>query len=230
MKIKFVGIDCVPVEEQARRKPILRQYPRPPRSKVEALAVVGGGPSAAEHIDAIRGFDAVWAINGAVNWCYGHGIDATLFTIDPLYEQSAERAYLADICKPELAELCGRAYVFPLEKMVRGTTTATTAPHLAVTLGHKQVHFFGCEGSFGETTHTFKDLPGNRLWLTCNGQEWVTNPQMLMQCEILAAILRQFPTVYFDRSGGLLGAMIADPEYDITAASQAIHDAVKEAS
>jgi hypothetical protein len=48
----------------------------------------------------------------------------------------------------------------------------------------------------------------------------------LAQAELLAELIRSAPGVFCDRSGGLLSALVADPEYDIVAASKDIHEAI----
>ena len=196
MRIKFNAVSSVPVSELLRRKPLLEKYPSPPRARCEHLAVVGGGPSAAHLAKEISDFEEVWALNGAWRWCHDHNIKAKLFTIDPVYDDPAPISIFGDSCKPDVVAKCKRPYVVNLEGISRGTTSATTVPHVAINLGYKSVSFFGCEGSFGEKTHTFKNIGGNRLWVKCDGTEWVTNPQMFMQCEVLAEIIRMAPNVF----------------------------------
>ena len=149
-----------------------------------------------------------------------------MFTIDPAYEGSAKVAIFANVCRPETVASCDTAFVYSVDGMVRGTTSATAIPHLAVTLGYRSVTFYGCEGSFEGRTHTFKDIGGNRLWVEANGQEFVTNAQMLMQSEVLAEMICLAPHVYCSRSGGLLDALIADPDYDVTAANRQLYETI----
>lgn len=227
MQIRFIPKSVVPEATLAQHKRLMADYPGPPMASTEKLAVVGGGPSATNHIEALRAFDGdVWAINGAYHWCLDAGVEATLFTIDPVYMGGASKAILADICDPRLADMCDEVFVQPLDGVARGSTSATAAPHIAVLLGYREIHFFGCEGSFGETTHTFKNIDGSRLLIRSNGKDWLTNPQMLMQCEVLSEMIRMAPHVFIERSGGLLRAMINDPDYDAIAGSREIHEAM----
>lgn len=227
MKIRFEPISSVPEETLARNKQLLTRYPEPARANTTRLAVVGGGPSAEDHLDEIEQFVDVWAINGAWKWCQTMGVKATLFTIDPVFTEPADKAILADICDPVLAGNCTEVSVVKLDGIARGSTSATAVPHIAINLGYREVHFFGCEGSFGERTHTFKDIGGSRLLVEVGGMEFLTNPQMLMQCEVLAEMIRMAPHVFISHCGGLLEAMVADPDYDCLAGSQAIHDAMR---
>lgn len=225
MRIRFVGVNPVSGSTLRRNRKALGVYPRPPRATQPVLTVIGGGASALAAPEAPEG--DVWAINGAWKWCRDRGVNATLFTIDPKFLVPADIAILGDSCNPILARQCGQVFVQPLAGLMRGTTSATAVPHVSALAGYSDVRFFGCEGSFGAQTHTFKDIDGSRLTVRCGGTEFVTNPQMLMQCEVLAEIIRTFPKVYKDRSGGLLGAMITDPDPDIIAASPQIHEALK---
>lgn len=228
MKIQFKPVCAVPNRVLERRRQWLAgKYPSPPKAVSDKLAVVGGGPSASRHIDEIRSFDAIWAINGTWRWLRDQGIPSTGFTLDSLFDDFAPETIFGDGCDPAKIRRCHKPYVASLVDVVRGTTTATAAPILGIKCGYKQIHFFGCEGSFeGGKTHTFKTIDGNRLWMTCNGGEFVTNPQMFLQCEVLAQFMRLAPDVFIDRSGGLLAAMIVDPEADFTAASPDLHKAV----
>ena len=226
VKIRFRGVCAVSNDELERRKPLLKQYPSPPKATDDRLCVVGGGPSAGHLIDEIRSYRQIWAINGTYDWCMANGINATLFTIDPIYRGKAKVGIFADVCLPETIAACGRAFVYPHDGFARGTTSATAVPHLAITLGYRRLTFYGCEGSFEGRTHTFKDIAGDRLWIEANGQEFVTNPQMLLQSEVLAEVIRLAPHVFSNRSGGLLDALVADSDYDVTAANRKLYDTI----
>jgi hypothetical protein len=202
------------------------------------LAIVGGGPSIAEHVDELRAFDGeVWAINGAYQWCRDHGIPASFYTVDALPWlakdcRGARRAILAAHCDPEVFDALKDAHIEIVrlgdDGLVHGTTSAGTAPIIAIERGHRHLTFYGCESSFGDTTHAYGEgrTRPSRLAISCNGQTFVTSPQMLMQAEELSAIIAAAPDVFAERSGGLLRAMIADPDYDISAATRDVHHAI----
>lgn len=229
MKIRFISEGSVPGDVLARNQLLLKDYPPPPRATTEKLAVVGGGHSAADHLESLRDFADIWAINNAWDWCRANGLDATLFTVDPLQFDPADKAILGNTCDPRLAEVCEEVCVFDLDAYAHGSTSATAAPHLAIELGYRQVHFYGCEGSFRETTHTFKDIGGNRLLVRANGGEYLTSSQMLMQGVTLAEMIRLAPHVFVEHCGGLLRALIADLDYDVLAGSKDIHEATMRA-
>jgi hypothetical protein len=86
--------------------------------------------------------------------------------------------------------------------------------------------FYGCESSFGESTHVYGNRGiGNLMQVSCNGQEFLTTPDMMMQAEFLGDMIRQTP-IFTERSGGLLSAFIASPDIDVIAATPDIHKAV----
>jgi len=115
---------------------------------------------------------------------------------------------------------------------VHGPTSACAAPYIAVTRGHRHLTFYGCSSTFTPDgrSHAYKVERRELLDVACNGGHYITNPTMLSQAEFLADLIRAAPGVFADRSGGLLSALVADPDYDIIAASQDIHDNIKQAA
>jgi 3D (Asp-Asp-Asp) domain-containing protein len=202
------------------------------------LAVVGGGPSIAEHVETLRTFDGeIWAINGAFQWCRSHGIEATFYSVDPLPWlvddcRVARRAILAAHCAPEVFADLKNAHIeivhLGADGLVHGTTSASTSPMVAIQRGHRHVTFYGCESSSSATTHAYKEcrVRASRLAVECGGQTFITSPQMLMQAEELSAIIAAAPSIFSECSGGLLRAMIASPEYDISAATRDVHQSI----
>ncbi len=199
------------------------------KSRSNPLAVVGGGPSAALHLDELRDWQGeIWAINYTAQWLRSVGIDATLFSIDPqpfTVKVEAPKALLCSSCDP--SSFVGRQVeTFHLAELhddgIPGSaTTATRAPALALRLGHKEVHFFGCEGSFFGRDHVDRhDDEGNSLVIRSKGCDFLTYPEFLMQGEHLAGVIRAFPNVFKERSGGLLAALVLDPDdWEVVAVS-----------
>ena len=194
-----------------------RDKPPPIATGKRRLAVVGGSPSVGEHLDELRQWDGdIWGINSTANWLQSKGIDCTLFTVDPLYKgKPVKKAILASVCDPDLVNACEDVGVFHMieqdpEGVIGGCTTAGRAPILALRLGYIEVHFFGCEGSFSDTTHAeWNETIGFESQLIIKaGETYKTAPELLKQCEELGGVIREFPTVFFERSGGLLGAML----------------------
>lgn len=202
------------------------------------LAVVGGGPSIAKHVDTLRNWQGgVWAINGAVQWCLENGIrHPTLFTIERepreefyhRYAKGVRRAVLATICRPVLFDLLlangAEIHAFemaPHGPFKSGSTSVSAVPHVAFTMGHESVTLFGCESSWLADQHAYadEDNPAQML-VQCGPGKYLTSPQLLWQARELAPLLRGLPGFLTERSGGLLRAMAAhENEYDIIAVS-----------
>jgi hypothetical protein len=190
-----------------------------------ALALVGGGPSVVEHLDEIRAFDDVWAINEAAAWLKGHGIDACMFSIDPggmepeFYD--VNRAILATCSPPEVFEALKGRDVRVFDTRYGGPTSASRAPPIALKCGFGRVTFFGLEGSFRGKTHAYKDFynQGQMIVRSC-GIDFLTQPDYFQQCEYFAGLVRDHPKVFAERSGGLLGAMSLCGHWDVIAVSK----------
>jgi hypothetical protein len=208
-------------ETERRCYPRLRERAVPPR-----LAVVGGGPSVAQHVDALRAWDGeIWAINGAWRWCRERDIEAVFYTVDPLPEtaahaRGARRALLADCCDPAVFDGLDReAAVEVFHPRTYGPTSACAAAVPAIDRGHRHVTYFGCEGSFERlATHAYSEGAAPKrtvLAVRCNGRNFLTSPDMVMQTESLAEVLRTAPDVFSERSGGLLRAAVASPDIDV---------------
>jgi hypothetical protein len=236
VKINFTSLPCVPNEDLERNEAYAKSLglPRLGEAQHPYLAIVGGGPSAQDHLEELRDWPGeIWAINGTYKWLRDNGVLSAFFTIDPKpgiaeMTESVDCAVLATCCHPSAFDAAFHAHVetIDLADYPCGPTTASSAPMIALKRGHKQVSFFGCEGNFGATTHAYENREMPILEVVCNGQTFRTNPQMLQQSEYLAEQIRVAPQVLIDRSGGLLSAVVADPDIDVTAASRSIYDAV----
>lgn len=219
---------CVPVEVMRANAAHTRTLGLPSVEYAGHVAVVGGGPSLADHLDELRAWDGpIWAINATWKWLKDRGIKATFFTIDPkpqagLKLERGESALVASVCCAELfASLrAGNVRTFDLafdvaEGVQSGVTSATATPHLAVKMGHSSVTFFGCDGSFeGHDAYVYPtDLPADLVVVEAGGRGFATKPEFIMQTEDLAAFCRDLPTVCRNRSDGLLAALIDNPEW-----------------
>lgn len=237
MKITFTATDCVSSEtlERNRQHSLSLGLPMLGRARAPYLAVVGGGPSVSEHVEELRDWPGViWAINGAFKWLRDRGVLSQFYTLDPKMGiadlcREADSAVMSTRCAPEAFAAMYGAYIelVDLEDKPAGPTSAASAPYIAAQAGFRQVHMFGCEGNFGDETHVYgTPRDTGLLEVVCNGLRFRTSPQMLMQTEYLADIMRETPQFCIDRSGGLLAACIADPDIDVTAASRSIYNKV----
>jgi len=188
------------------------------RAGGRALNVIGRGPSVARHVEVLRSDDADnWAAGTAWAWCRDNGIEAAFVCIDPSprmvdYTSWAKVALVAEQCDPTVfAALRGAdVKLISMETCAYGWTAATIAAVLGAN-ADSEVRLYGCEGSYGDMTHADEDIPQQNLMIVrANGQEFRTNPQMIMQSEEFALLFRICkPGTFIDRSGGLLGALIA---------------------
>ncbi len=215
--------------------PDARQF----RAMQRRLSVIGGGPSIDDHIaDIAEPGGSRWAINGAYHWCKAHRINATFFSLDQTdymrdLVKEVDRAILSSACDPEVFDALKGSDVaiadFGGEGLPSGSSSATAAPFLALLMGYQEVTFYGCESSYGETTHAYLDEPPEfGMIVTCGGASYHTSAQMFMQAQELSAMINASPTVFRERCGGLLRAMIENNgEYDITAVAPALQAKMK---
>lgn len=227
MGVIFRSEPCVSVEEMTRNAEHIRSLGLPCVEYAGDVAVVGGGHSLADHLDELRAWNGpIWAINGTWQWLKERGVAATFFTVDPkpqawLKLEPGESALVATVASDELIRsLMGghvRTFELGIDHVHSGVTSATAAPHLAIKMGHVSVTFFGCDSSFGDyTTHVYPvDVPGDLMAVQVGEASFATKPEFVMQAEDLASLCRELPTVCRNRSGGLLAALIENPEWDL---------------
>lgn len=205
------------------------------------LAVVGGAPDLKDYLEELRAFPGeIWAINGAWRFLKSHGIESAFFTTDPHERvielaRGAAHAVLASQVHPGVWDVVQSAEMFDLGfgegQVVHGPSTATAAPHVALIRGHERVTFYGCSSSYiGGKSHAYQSDGGSKLLITCGGETYLTDPRLFGQAEFLAAVIRAAPHIYLERSGGLLRALAQHEEYDVTAATRDIHQAITRAN
>lgn len=233
MSVVFKWSTSVPLEEMQRNTEHTKTLNLPSVEYAGPVAVVGGGLSLADHLDELRAWKGpIWAINGAWRWLKQRGIEATFFTVDPkpqpwLAEHRPKAALIATVGSPELFASLSHSYVrtfrLAVDEVNCGVTSATAAPHLAILMGHHSLTFFGCDSSFGNyKTHVYEvPVPGDLIAVTCGGRAFATKPEFVLQAEELSSMCRQLPKQCRNRSGGLLAALIANPEWDIASTEEA---------
>jgi len=207
------------------------------------LAVVGGGPSIQDHIEEIREFSDIWAIDGACRFLREHGIDSTLLTIDPVdwlaqRVSGATKALLGTRCHPDTFRALEGADITLFDAaqdaengIWTSCSTVTAAFQLSMLLGYRKTVFFGCEGSFAERSHAYMDeaeLQDFRFIVECGGKQYLTAPDLYMLTTQMAVFFRlSINDAFTERSGGLLRALIAHPEHDIVAISKQLAASLK---
>lgn len=206
------------------------------------LAIVGGGPSIADHIDELKVWDGtIWAVNGTINWFIERDIDAWFYTADATsigkwtYDLSRVRkAILAPDCSPDLVHyLLDRGALVTLTAPVQsGPTSVNAADFLSLHAGYNPMTYFGCEGSFRETTHAFQSADiADWMDVDVGGKLFRTKAEFVSQSIMLSNTIREFPAHYSEKSGGLLRAMLEHGhEYDVYQVSNSLFAKLKDAA
>jgi hypothetical protein len=188
----------------------------------------------------------VWACGSVYHWLKSLGIESTLFCVDPQallasMAVGAKKALLATSCDPSAFDVLKDAdvEVFDLirngEGVPHGPTTGTTAFALAFAhMGYTDVSFFGFDSSYAEEadtkkpdrydltvhTHAYKsEAEPMMMRVVCNGRAFITCAEFFIQAQWMADMFRtEVGKRGFikNRSGGLLAALIEDPDYDCT--------------
>lgn len=226
MKIDFKGRAPITDEQAEENIAYSRSLGLPELRQVRGpLAIVGGGPSIHVFEQVLAKWPGdIWAINGAWRWCRDSGIDAVFYTVDPEacavpLAQGAKRAVLAYSCAPELFDSLKGANIQLIDThaFITGPSSATTAIIPAIHCGALPITFYGCESSYSNTTrtHAYQNNP-SRFWLKVRvGDEvFLTEPALVVQAVELAACIRKWPTLFREQSGGLLRALVNNPEWD----------------
>lgn len=236
MRITWISEACEPAETFAAnaRHACSLGLPFVTKGDRGSLAVAGGGPSLARNLDKLKDFGEVWGVNRTAQWLCERDVPATFFTVDPQYMPGmtgVERAILASSVHPDvLAELAGKdVALFHIGEVEGhdgfvsegGCSSVCRAVPLAVHMGYSSVTFFGCEGSYENKSHAYATtLQRCQTIVMADGREYVSQPDFELQCEYLAAFIREAPDYFREESGGLLSAMIADPDWFHAALSE----------
>ena len=240
MRVQFEPQGCVPLETYLANAEHALGLGLPFAGFGQAaggsLAVAGGGPSLARNLDRLKDFDAVWGINYTSQWLEARGIPNSLFSVDPAYDpgmtEGVERAILATNTHPKiLEELAGKDVRLFHTELSQGAVWAATGgpssacrvPMVAFNMGYRTITFFGCEGSYEKTSHAYDHVQKpHQLIVKAAGRTWRTQPDFQMQSEYLATVITNMPQHFSEESGGLLRAMIDDPDWENVAISEAL--------
>lgn len=205
-------------------------------------AVVGGGPSTEKHLDKLRDWDGdIFAVNDAAGALSDRGISCYMFSIDgsPIKFKSGKNVKGAVFStrvnrnqfkqfKFDDIRIFNMAEDDNIEGIEGGPTGVCRAPHLFLKMGYAGVEFFGCEGSFFGRSHLdsdHKDAYGNMMVVRVKGTDYITHAGFMLQCQFLSKYLIEYPKIFRSHSGGLLQAMVDNPD---TWSVVAISDSIKE--
>ena len=202
------------------------------------LAIIGGGPSVAEHAEELRAWDGdIWSVNRTSNWLVPNGIRSVLYAVDacpdPNYwpnPENVDGAIMAVMCAPNIVAMYRPIQLFDVHlsadmQYIGGSTAVTSSMTLVAAMGYRDVHYFGCEGSFGFTDHIDRDdAPAKQLIVRAGGVDYRTDPQMYLQCQEMEWLFRKFPHHYKNRSGGLLEAMSVHRNWEVVVVNAAFRE------
>lgn len=158
-----------------------------------------------------------------------------MFSISPTpriatYLDGVERALLSSQCHPDvfqgLAERGAKVEKFHLFEGSGPSSVPNTVFPSAI-LGYKTVTFFGCEGSFERDPYFYrKEFKPDQMVISAGGKQYVTSTDIFITTEVMAKVITEYPGRHFERSGGLLRAMIEDPGWGVVAWSESLRNKI----
>lgn len=195
------------------------------------LAIVGGSQSAEKHLEELRNWPGhIWSIKGAVKWLKKNGIESTVVSCHPVYNGEdwpdyATAALLDAGCPPEVFERFKvpiRIFnTFGTQNVSGSVTTLGKTPHLALMNGYRSISFFGADSSMTGQSHVYENRHSpEQIIVKCNGSEFLSQADWIWQAEYISDLCRQAPKHFFNRSEGLLKAMIASKDYEVVSLSE----------
>ena len=204
-------------------------------------AVVGGGPSVANHLDELRNWKGdIYAINDVAKYLSDNGITCYLYAVDctrneyrigdlvkgAVFASRVHRKQF-NMFHPEDIRIFDMVEDNP-EGITGGPTAASRTAILMLRMGYQGIHYFGCEGSFGATSHVFGTWAyayRERLIVKAGGVDYATNSHMMLQSQHLADHINMFAPYLVNHSGGLLQAMLDHPKtWEVAAYTKDIKD------
>lgn len=223
MSVKLVALEAVPQEQIERNQAFWRglEFPKVSFSipHDEKIAIVGGGRSIYRTWDEIRKFRHILAINATHKTLRQFGVEATFISVDPLpivaeLAEGATRAIVATRCDPSVYEALNGAQIRVFDTpgdVPMLSATAPTAVPLVMRMGFRQAVFFGCECSYTGFSHADRHEDREVIKVMADGKEFITAPDYFFMAREMAQQIRANPGVIIEKSGGLLRAMVRDP-------------------
>jgi hypothetical protein len=201
----------------------------------------------------------IWAINQGATWLSEVAPKAMvwMFTVDPGVElagwtKGVERALLGTSVHPKLIEaLRGKEVrlfhtrevkgvamanpenppsgLKPAKTSLFGPSSVCRVFYPALLLGYLDVTLFGCEGSFEDQSHAYRDETNERprqMIVRCGEEDCLTTPDFYMTTQFVANVMRHYPKLK-EKSGGLLRGMLEHWDtWEVVAMSEALRDQV----
>jgi hypothetical protein len=205
------------------------------------VCIVGGGPSVVDHVETIRNWDGdVWCVNGALGWLAGLGItpdvmvmldaeDAMVDLLETIPE--ATEYYIASTCSPKVFDRLADRMVSIWHEAANdlsppsghyvvpgGSTVLMRSPNLAYMQGWRDVHLFGCDCSYADTTHAYGGtLPQGCIRVRVGQRVFVTEQVYMQTAAWLAWLKDSFPASLTYHGDGLAQALAAADQQDCRA-------------
>jgi hypothetical protein len=194
-------------------------------------AIVGGGPSLPLMLDTLRNWGGdIYAVNDTSGYLSENGIANYLYAIDSTnvpYRTGmlTQGAVLATRCHPVQFKPFQHSAIRVFDMVEDspfgaqgGPTAVCRAPHLFLRMGYTGVVFFGCDGCFSDLKRTHASgtqsvAYENMVIIRAAGVDYFSNASLLMQSEFLIEAMQKFPQFVVNASGGMLKAMLEDPEW-----------------
>ena len=190
------------------------------------VAVVGGGPSARQSLDVLRQWGGdIYAVNDTAGFLSDNGIECYVYSVDcsryPYKTGTLVKGALFASRVHRKQFVYDDIRVFDMAEdspwgVGGGPTAVCRAALLFLRMGHAQVHYFGCDGSISDLeTHVSgiqKVAYENMCIVRSNGIDYLSNSSWVVQSEYLSNTIRKHPRFLVNRSGGLLKAMIDNPD------------------
>ena len=192
-------------------------------------AIVGGGTSVKKKLTRLRKWQGhIYAINDTAGYLSDNGIRCRLFAIDgtkipfkigPLVIGALLATRVNKVQYKMFKKKDIRTFPMMEDDMKNGIEGGPTAvcrtPHLMIKMGYSKIEYFGCEGSFFAQSHVGgnrSDAKNNMIIVRVKGMDYLTNAAFMLQNQYLSGVLREYPKIYHDNSGGLLQKMMRYPD------------------
>jgi hypothetical protein len=189
------------------------------------LAIVGSSHSLPVYEETLRRWDGdIWAVNGGWQWCRAHEIPASFFSVHPTDSilkhldgiGPNDKAILAHQTCPRVLDAAvssGANVRLYDDQEYPGIASAPQAAYQAILAGYSEVTFFGCDLNFSEGKQHVNHEVGFRALMTVQaaGDLYMTTPAYYTQAIELVRMIEAYPTIFRERSSGLLRAMVEGP-------------------
>lgn len=195
---------------------------RQAKTRPDAVAIVGGGPSLKHHLESLRRHNgAIICVNHTVDYLMKNGIEpwgvvfGEIRSWKPAFlENDYEHIWYlpASQCHPDTLDMvqdrkvlmwhciqqCGEERIIrgvdPQAVMIGGGNSVyTRAINIAFVMGFRDFHLWGCDSSFDEDSHVyFNRTDEPRIEVEAAGKRFQTTQRLAMQADHLRGYTKMF--------------------------------------